>query len=62
MTDREVECPKCKARFSFRRSRVPHFDSYGFESYVFDCTFCGASLTGVVDPYDGELVVSPIAG
>ena len=30
---REVECPKCKAQFLFRRARLPHFDRHGFESY-----------------------------
>ncbi len=55
---REVECPKCKARFPFHRVRVPHFDSHGFESYVLDCKSCGASFTGVVDPYDGTLLLS----
>jgi C4-type Zn-finger protein len=55
---REVECPKCKARFLFRRAQVPHFDSHGFESYELDCSHCGASLTGIIDPFDGALLLS----
>jgi hypothetical protein len=55
---REVECPKCKARFLFRRPRAPHFDSNGFESYELDCRHCGASLVGIIDPYDGTLLMS----
>jgi len=54
----DVECPKCNARFPFRRARVPPFDSHGFESYVLDCKSCGASLTGIVDPYDGALLLT----
>jgi hypothetical protein len=57
---REVECPNCKARFLFRRARVPHFDSSGFESYAFKCNFCRASLAGVIDPYDGTLLLSVV--
>jgi len=55
---REVECAKCKTRFLFRRARIPHFDSHGFESYKLDCKFCGASLAGIIDPYDGALLLS----
>jgi hypothetical protein len=55
---REVECPKCKARFLFRRASVPHFDSDGFESYELDCKLCGASLAGIIDPFDGTLLLS----
>jgi DNA-directed RNA polymerase subunit RPC12/RpoP len=55
---REVECPKCKARFLFRRARVPHFDTCGFESYKLDCKHCGASFAGIIDPYVGTLLLS----
>ena len=55
---RDVECPKCKARFLFRRARVPRFDSHGFESYQLHCEHCGASFVGVIDPYDGALLLS----
>jgi hypothetical protein len=50
---RVVECPKCKARFSFRRPRKPRFDAEGFESYVLDCNSCRVLLTVIIDPYDG---------
>jgi hypothetical protein len=55
---REVECPKCKGRFLFRRARIPPFDTHGFESYELDCDHCGASLTGIIDPLDGTLLLS----
>jgi ribosomal protein S27E len=54
---REIECPKCKARFLFRRSRAPRFDSHGFEAYELACKSCGASLTGIIDPFDGALLL-----
>jgi hypothetical protein len=57
---REVQCPNCKARFLFRRARVPHFDSSGLESCTFNCKFCRASLAGVIDPYDGALLLSVV--
>ena len=55
---RNVECPKCKGRLSFRRARAPRFDSHGFESYQLNCKHCGASLTGIIDPYDGTLLLT----
>ncbi len=55
---RNVECPKCKGRLLFRRARTPHFDSHGFESYQFNCKHCGASLAGIIDPYDGTLLLT----
>jgi len=57
---REVQCPNCKARFLFRRARVPHFYSSGLESCTFNCKFCRASLAGVIDPYDGALLLSVV--
>jgi len=58
---REAECPKCRARFMFRRARPAHFDSDGFESYKLACTSCGAFLAGVIDPFDGTLLLSRAA-
>jgi hypothetical protein len=55
---REVKCPKCEGHFFLRRALAPHFDSSGFESYQFDCEFCEASLTGIIDPLEGALLVS----
>ena len=57
---REVECPNCKALFLFRRVRVPHIDEQGFESYELKCKFCRASLVGIIDPYDGALLLSAV--
>ena len=58
---REVECPRCSARFLFRRARTLRFDNHGFESYELDCKFCGASLAGIIDPLDGTLLLSVVA-
>ena len=33
-------------------------DSCGFESYELECRRCGASLGGIIDPYDDELLLS----
>jgi len=57
---REVECPKCKSRFLFRRARVPHIDEQGFESYKLKCKFCRAFLEGVIDRFDGALLLSEV--
>jgi hypothetical protein len=37
---------------------VPYFDPEGFESYLFDCRFCRASLAGIIDPFDGTLLLT----
>jgi hypothetical protein len=58
---REAECPKCGARFVFRRARAAHFDREGFESYKLACRSCGAFLAGVIDPFDGTLLLSGAA-
>jgi len=56
----QVECPKCKVRFPFRRRRTAHFDRHGFESYELACAACGVLLAGVIDPFDGTLVLSAL--
>jgi hypothetical protein len=53
-----VTCPKCNAKFEFRRSIRPHFDECGFESYDLRCVTCSASLHGIVDPADNALLLS----
>ena len=53
-----AECPRCKALFAHQRAPVPQFDSSGFESYQLQCIHCGASFAGIIDPYDGELLLS----
>jgi predicted nucleic acid-binding Zn ribbon protein len=54
---RTVACPSCSAQFTFRRSRTPHIDSCGFESYSFACSECAAPLGGIVDPRDDTLLL-----
>ncbi len=56
-----VACPRCDARLPFRRSRHPHIDSCGFESYSLACEACGAALAGIIDPYDDALLLTEIA-
>jgi hypothetical protein len=41
---------------------MPRFDSSGFESYEFQCSHCGATLAGIVDPYDDRLLLNLIVG
>jgi RNase P subunit RPR2 len=55
---RIVECPKCKTQFIFRRKANARFDDHGFESYRLGCESCGAFLVGIIDPFDGALLVS----
>jgi hypothetical protein len=56
-----VACPKCHARFAFSRSHRPFIDACGFESYALECRECGASLAGIVDPFDDTLLISELA-
>jgi len=58
---RTVACPSCSAQLTFRRSRTPHIDSCGFESYSFACNECAAPLGGVVDPRDDTLLLCELA-
>ena len=56
-----VACPSCGARFAFCRSEHPVIDACGFESYTFACKECGASLSGIVDPFDDALLITEMA-
>ena len=56
-----LSCPGCGARFVFCRSEHPFIDACGFESYTFACEECGASLSGVVDPFDDVLLITKMA-
>jgi hypothetical protein len=58
---RPVACAACGAQLAFHRSSTPHFDECGFESYKLECTQCGSSLVGIIDPDDEALLVSEIA-
>jgi phage FluMu protein Com len=53
-----VTCPKCKSRLKFIRPTLPHIDECGFESHRFRCESCASLLAGIIDPSDGELLVS----
>jgi hypothetical protein len=53
-----VTCPKCRPCSTFVRAPCPHIDSCGFESHSFRCEWCASFLAGIMDPSDGELVVS----
>ena len=53
-----IGCPKCTARLTFSRSRTPQIDACGFERYSLECNECGASLAGIVDPFDDTLLLS----
>jgi hypothetical protein len=55
---RHTACPHCNKRPTLSRNDSPYFDECGFESYDFSCSTCGASLTGIVDPFDGALLIS----
>jgi hypothetical protein len=57
-----IVCPACTAQIIFCRSRTPHIDRCGFESYSLECHECGAGLAGIIDPYDDELLLSELEG
>jgi hypothetical protein len=57
-----IVCPACTAQVIFCRSRTPHIDRCGFESYSLECHECGAELAGIIDPYDEELLLSELEG
>jgi hypothetical protein len=54
----EIKCPQCEARSVFHRAKCPRIDSSGFETYSFECQGCGASIVGIIDPYDDKLLLS----
>jgi hypothetical protein len=55
---RPVKCPKCGAQLEFRRSTKATFDSRGFVSCKLSCQHCRTFMTGIIDPFDGALLVS----
>jgi ribosomal protein S27E len=57
-TGLKIECPQCNAHSVFHRAAFPRLDSSGFETYSFRCQNCGASIVGVIDPFDGKLLLS----
>ena len=54
----KVACPKCDALLEFYRSKKPHIDECGFESYSLKCRACGSMLVGIIDPADDALLVT----
>jgi transcription elongation factor Elf1 len=58
LQNRSAECPKCGAQLAFRRSTKAHFDNLGFISCKLCCARCRTFLIGVIDPFDGSLLVS----
>jgi hypothetical protein len=55
---RSVKCPKWGAQLEFRRSTKTTFDSRGFVSCKLSCQHCRTFMTGIIDPFDGALLVS----
>jgi len=52
-----IACPACTAEMMFSRSRLPHIDARGFESYSLECKDCGTALSGIIDPSDEALLL-----
>ena len=53
-----IKCPGCEAPLTFGGPPASSIDSCGFENYHFRCDECRARFAGVVDPSDGELLLS----
>jgi ribosomal protein S27E len=54
-----VKCPSCDAR-QIIFERIPLIDCCGFQSYTVECKHCGASLVGIIDPADDQLLVTQV--
>jgi hypothetical protein len=54
-----VTCPKCKCS-TFVRVALPHIDSCAFENHSCRCAGCASFLVGIIDPSDGQLIVSEL--
>ena len=37
----------------FHKAAFPFVDSSGFETCLLQCRYCGTSLVGIIDPFDG---------
>jgi hypothetical protein len=55
---RFVKCPNCEAQLALRRTAKARFDSRGFMSCKLSCEHCRIFMTGIIDPFDGSLLVS----
>jgi hypothetical protein len=53
-----VTCPKCKRRSIFPKSTAPLIDRCGFENHSFRCAWCASLFAGIIDPSDGEILLS----
>jgi hypothetical protein len=59
---RAIACPQCDARLTWQASPASQIDACGLESFRLECTQCGASLAGVIDPYDDAVLLCALAG
>jgi hypothetical protein len=55
-----IKCTRCKKTLHLWRQATPKLNSCGFECYTLECGGCRISLTGIIDPYDDEFLVSEI--
>ncbi len=53
-------CPRCGHHIPFDQTQLAEIDSSGFECYRFSCNACATPLAGVIDPYDGALLLSEL--
>ena len=54
---RALVCPQCETRLTWHASPTPQIDECGFEVCRLACTQCGASLVGIIDPYDDAVLL-----
>jgi len=54
----EAVCPMCG---NLMMCRTSHIDECGFEQYRFECQACHVRLTGIGDPYDGEVLIEMLS-
>ena len=50
--------PEMQTLFHICKGPLPVIDRCGFELHSFRCEWCAGLLAGIVDPIDGELVLS----
>jgi len=55
-----VQCPTCGGQNPFSETQLAQIDSSGFECYRFSCTACAIPLAGIIDPYDGTLLLTEL--
>jgi hypothetical protein len=55
---RAIACPRCDALFSLAEEDGLRVDACGLERCALTCTACGGTAAGIIDPFDGALVLS----